>query len=201
MSVTGLRKLKNTVTSIETLVPLSSEYDVAQTMLNNFGLTVKTPDFPDGVKTSCVCFVYGNNFGGENTQYFALNGSLIEYAPVYELFAENNWVIDVVSTDNSAVDEWILANTDPAEDKDFLIKESMLKEIADAIRSKNGTSEAIATENMASAIKIPLPQKVATESGMTSLLETAEVGSVYMYVGESGTYENGAIYIVEEETQ
>lgn len=44
----------------------------------------------------------------------------------------------------------------------------------------------------------PLPIEVATESEMTALLETAKVGSVYKYVGESGTYENGALYILAE---
>lgn len=39
--------------------------------------------------------------------------------------------------------------------------------------------------------------EASTEAEMTSLLSTAEVGSVVKYVGESGTYENGALYIVE----
>ena len=40
-------------------------------------------------------------------------------------------------------------------------------------------------------------EEISTEAEMTALLETAEIGSVYKYVGESGTYENGALYIVE----
>ena len=44
----------------------------------------------------------------------------------------------------------------------------------------------------------PLPIKVATESAMNALLATAEVGSVYKYIGTTGTYENGALYVVEE---
>lgn len=43
-----------------------------------------------------------------------------------------------------------------------------------------------------------IPLEVSTESEMTALLDTAEVGSVYKYTGESGTYENGALYVVEE---
>lgn len=40
--------------------------------------------------------------------------------------------------------------------------------------------------------------EILTEAEMTALLETAEVGSVYKYVGEStDTYENGGLYIVE----
>lgn len=45
----------------------------------------------------------------------------------------------------------------------------------------------------------PLPIEISTEAEMTALLETAEVGSVYKYTGETGTYENGALYVVEEE--
>jgi hypothetical protein len=39
--------------------------------------------------------------------------------------------------------------------------------------------------------------EVSTEAEMTALLGTAEVGSVYKYVGATGTYENGGLYIVE----
>lgn len=46
----------------------------------------------------------------------------------------------------------------------------------------------------------PLPIEVATESEMNTVLGTAEVGSVYKYIGTSGTYENGALYVVEAVT-
>jgi hypothetical protein len=52
------------------------------------------------------------------------------------------------------------------------------------------------TVNVVSADS-PLPIEVATEAEMASLLETADVGSVYKYVGETGAYENGALYLVE----
>jgi hypothetical protein len=41
------------------------------------------------------------------------------------------------------------------------------------------------------------PIEISTEAEMTALLETAEIGSIYKYTGESGTYENGALYQVE----
>lgn len=41
------------------------------------------------------------------------------------------------------------------------------------------------------------PIDVATEEEMTSLLATADVGTIYKYTGDSGTYENGAFYMVE----
>ena len=44
----------------------------------------------------------------------------------------------------------------------------------------------------------PLPTEIATEDEMTALLSTAEVGAVYKYTGESGTYETDALYIVAE---
>lgn len=43
-----------------------------------------------------------------------------------------------------------------------------------------------------------LPIEISTEAEMTALLETAPIGAVYKYVGEStDTYENGGLYIVE----
>lgn len=48
----------------------------------------------------------------------------------------------------------------------------------------------------------PLPIEVATEEEMNSLLETAEIGDIYKYTGETtDTYENGALYVVEEEAE
>lgn len=45
-----------------------------------------------------------------------------------------------------------------------------------------------------------VPVEVTTEAEMTALLETAEVGSVYLYTGATtDTYENGQYYIVIEE--
>lgn len=45
----------------------------------------------------------------------------------------------------------------------------------------------------------PLPIEISTADEMNALLETAEVGSVYKYTGETTeTYENGALYVVEE---
>lgn len=42
-----------------------------------------------------------------------------------------------------------------------------------------------------------LPIEVSTEAEMTALLESGEVGGVYKYTGETGTYENGALYVLE----
>lgn len=54
-------------------------------------------------------------------------------------------------------------------------------------------------------VDVPIPQdsdvppEIATEAEMTVLLDTAAVGSVYKYVGETtDKYENGVMYIVEE---
>lgn len=44
-----------------------------------------------------------------------------------------------------------------------------------------------------------VPTEVATEAEMTALLESGEVGGVYKYTGTTGTYENGALYVLEEE--
>lgn len=43
-----------------------------------------------------------------------------------------------------------------------------------------------------------IPIMVYTEEEMTTLLETAPVGAIYQYMGTSATYEQGALYVVEE---
>ena len=43
------------------------------------------------------------------------------------------------------------------------------------------------------------PETVASESAMTALLVGENVGKVYKYVGASGTYDNGAFYLVDYE--
>lgn len=43
------------------------------------------------------------------------------------------------------------------------------------------------------------PQMIYNEAMMLALLESADVGAVYQYMGESGTFEQGAYYVVEEE--
>lgn len=46
----------------------------------------------------------------------------------------------------------------------------------------------------------PLPIEVSTEFEMNAIIANAtnnSVGAVYKYTGETGTYENGALYIVE----
>ena len=44
------------------------------------------------------------------------------------------------------------------------------------------------------------PVEVATADEMATLLETAEVGAIYKYTGETtDAYENGVLYMVEEE--
>lgn len=89
----------------------------------------------------------------------------------------------------------------------YLIQDTTLKEIADAVRLRTGKTDAILTKNIASEIEnipgstlpdSPLPIEISTEEEMTALLETAEIGSVYKYVGTTGIYENGALYVVEE---
>lgn len=44
-----------------------------------------------------------------------------------------------------------------------------------------------------------LPIEISTEAEMNALLETAPIGAVYKYVGETtSTYASGGLYLVEE---
>lgn len=78
---------------------------------------------------------------------------------------------------------------------------TFLTSIADAIRSKKNTTNKIKATDFVDeilSIETKVNNEIATEAEMTALLEVAEVGTVYKYIGESGTYENGALYIIEE---
>ena len=45
----------------------------------------------------------------------------------------------------------------------------------------------------------PLPIKVGSEIEMNALLTNGTVGGVYQYTGTTGTYENGALYVLEND--
>lgn len=65
----------------------------------------------------------------------------------------------------------------------------------------NGRITALENRLSQLALNQNAPTEALTESEMAVLLETAEVGSVYKYADdaeESGIYENGALYVVEE---
>ena len=54
--------------------------------------------------------------------------------------------------------------------------------------------------NGGGATDSPLPIEVATESAMLDILinaTAADVGAVYKYMGATGIYENGALYVIE----
>ena len=64
--------------------------------------------------------------------------------------------------------------------------------------NKNGTFDVTERASVTVNVKYdPIPIEVLTEKYMTELLDTASVGSIYKYVGPTGIYENGALYIVE----
>lgn len=79
-----------------------------------------------------------------------------------------------------------------------------LTEIADAIREVRETKELINAQDLSSEIRKnifkALPIEVYTEEEMTALLVNGEAGSVYKYIGTTGTYENGTLYIRVEPT-
>ena len=90
-------------------------------------------------------------------------------------------------------------NPEAPTDEYYLIKKSTLDGIADAVRSKTGKTAQMRGLEIAGEIwGINSLIEAATEAEMTALLSTASVGSVCKYTGTTGTYENGALYIVEE---
>lgn len=122
-------------------------------------------------------------------------------------------VVDFGSFDQEVSDEWYAAfiknarqastEEDDEESEEWdeilVIKKSTLDGIADAVREKTGKTAQMLGSEITGEIKNipPRPIEVSTEANMTALLATAEIGSIYKYVGTAGTYENGALYIVE----
>lgn len=76
-----------------------------------------------------------------------------------------------------------------------------LTAIADGFRTSRRTEQQYTLDEMAVLAAEALsgmPVEISTEEEMTALLETAEVGSIYKYIGEStDMYENGGLYLVE----
>jgi hypothetical protein len=64
------------------------------------------------------------------------------------------------------------------------------------IKDKKMATDIIVT--VPEATDSALPTEISTEAEMTALLESGEVGGVYKYTGTTGTYENGALYVLEE---
>lgn len=77
---------------------------------------------------------------------------------------------------------------------------------ASAVRLASVDDENFIPSNIKSGVSIfgltgtnSTPAEVSTEAEMTALLTSGEVGGVYKYTGTTGTYENGALYVLEEE--
>lgn len=63
------------------------------------------------------------------------------------------------------------------------------------IKDKKMATDIIVT--VPEATNSALPIEVSTEAEMTALLTGGEIGGVYRYTGPTGTYENGALYVLE----
>ena len=88
---------------------------------------------------------------------------------------------------------------------DYLIQDTTLIEIANAIREKTGRSDddLIPVQTMAEEILNIRTgggiTDIGTEEEMNALLVSENIGNIYRFVGETtDMYVNGDIYIVEE---
>jgi hypothetical protein len=80
------------------------------------------------------------------------------------------------------------------------IPDGYLKPEGNVVITENVENMDISSKATATVVidtETPIPSEIATEDEMNKLLETAEVGSVYKYVGLNGAYTNGSLYIVE----
>lgn len=117
--------------------------------------------------------------------------------------------IITVTEDQDVSDEfstWFSANTSPVSTE---VTEASIKAKIQSLITKANTTTGKSDTDLTGAVlslaegygvggeDSPLPIEVATESEMNTVLGTAEVGSVYKYTGTTGTYESGALYVVE----
>lgn len=85
---------------------------------------------------------------------------------------------------------------------EYLIQDTTLTGIADAIREKTGGSGTIAVNDMASTIRSIAGgvEDISTEASMDEVLVSTNIGKIYRYIGETNEkYVSGDIYIVEED--
>lgn len=121
--------------------------------------------------------------GNDGLSKVTVNAIPDEYIiPSGTLSITENGAHDVTNYESAEV------NVEPA------LEEITITENGEYTPSGDGYSKV--TVNVADS---PIPTEVSTEAEMTALLTSGEVGGVYKYVGETGTYENGALYVLEEE--
>lgn len=104
---------------------------------------------------------------------------------------------------------WLTANaTQQATEETSGVTVEYNGAVVATIPSGNKATIPIANKKMKTDIVITVPEAesgtdsaipiaVSTEAEMTALLTSGEVGGVYKYTGTTGTYENGALYVLE----
>jgi hypothetical protein len=83
---------------------------------------------------------------------------------------------------------------------EYIIQDTTLINIANAIRAKKGSSAKITPNNMVSEINsiVGAIEDVSTATAMDNKLISSNLGRAYRFIGTStSNYVNGDIYIVE----
>lgn len=111
------REFNDTLNDIEAFVPMSE--GSLETIYHETGFAIEPITLDDGVTVdglTCACYLYAANLGGENGQAIIIR-KLIDGQRIYgyvsreELLEVGITDFTVISTANSTVDEWLLANT------------------------------------------------------------------------------------------
>lgn len=171
----------------------------------------------------CLCFWATTFYDGE-TLVKTFDGEEEAYS-YSNLEKSSEWIPHFTRThtikENTEVDDgfgtWYVTNTDYNEvngiDKDYRIKESTLRAIANEYRAVLDVPDTFDPEEMDTKIAdaynkgyevgtgegagTPIP--IATESELNALLDTSTVGTIYQYTGETtDTYEKDGLYQVDE---
>jgi hypothetical protein len=180
MSVLGLRKFKEELTSIE----INPETINAEQFWNDYGFSVEGFEVNmNGTNVTVLglaCLLY---FPSQEAYGMPTKIDTGDYGVIYynaTLDDIENWGIgtfNVISTANSTVDAWLLANTEAVgetEDTIYTEKSSWYKSVADAIRNKKGTSAPILRDDFAREIESISVGEALEEYDGTVIIEKAE---------------------------
>lgn len=167
----------------------------------------------------------GNSYTSFVTQYggeFGMAQIYYDSTLAYGGDMDTSWQNEAYKTINitsEPMDEgfitWLTANatqqtTEEEEPTTNIVTVEYNGSIVATIPSGNKATIPIANKKMKTDIIITVPEaeggadsaipiEVSTEAEMTALLTSGEVGGVYKYTGTAGTYENGALYVLEVE--
>ena len=149
-----------------------------------------------------------NEAAAKVEEYIAAGG-IDGFSPIAKVTQTAEGATIEITDKNGTTAATVTNGKDGKDGKDYVLTEADKEEIAGMVPGGEVPPTDELVQAVIDALPIydgsytdiednPLPIEVTTEAEMNALLDTADVGSVYKYTGETATFENGALYVVEE---